>query len=80
MKPYLAPKTTEQFPIAAKQQNESNGKEAEFTSPNIARLAAMNPQAIRYFYYLDDVEFTPQLEQPTIAIGLIRKLLPLLEP
>jgi hypothetical protein len=52
----MAPKTTEQFPIAAKQQNGSNGKEAEFTSPNIVRLAAMNPQAIRYFYYLDDME------------------------
>jgi hypothetical protein len=38
----------------------------------------MNPQAIRYFYYLDDVGFTPQLEQPAVTIGLIRKLLPLL--
>jgi hypothetical protein len=52
----MTPKTTEQFPIAAKQQNGSNGKEAEFTSPNMVRLAAMNPQAIRYFYYLDDMD------------------------
>ena len=56
------------------------GKGSEFTSPNIGRqLAEMNPQAIRQFYYLDDVGFTPQLEQPAVTIGLIRKLLPLLE-
>jgi hypothetical protein len=39
----------------------------------------MNPQAIRRFYYLDDVGFTPQLEQPAVTIGLIRQILPLLE-
>jgi pimeloyl-ACP methyl ester carboxylesterase len=56
------------------------GKGSEFTSPNMGRqLAEMNPQAIRQFYYLDDVGFTPQLEQPAVTIGLIRKLLPLLE-
>jgi pimeloyl-ACP methyl ester carboxylesterase len=56
------------------------GKGSEFTSPNMGRqLVEMNPQAIRQFYYLDDVGFTPQLEQPAVTIGLIRKLLPLLE-
>ncbi|MGB5635677.1 MAG: alpha/beta hydrolase [Waterburya sp.] len=56
------------------------GKGSEFTKPGVGRqLAEMNPQAIRQFYYLDDVGFTPQLEQPAVTIGLIRKLLPLLE-
>ena len=56
------------------------GKGSEFTKPDVGRqLAEMNPQAIRQFYYLDDVGFTPQLEQPAVTIGLIRKLLPLLE-
>ena len=56
------------------------GKGSEFTSPDIGRkLTAMNPQAIRRFYYLDDVGFTPQLEQPAVTIGLIRQILPLLE-
>ena len=56
------------------------GKGAEFTSPDIGRrLAEMNPQAIRAFYQLDDVGFTPQLELPAVTIGLIRKFLPLLE-
>ncbi|MBE9136454.1 alpha/beta hydrolase [Nodosilinea sp. LEGE 07088] len=55
------------------------GKGSEFTHPSVGRrLAEMNPQAIRYVYYLDDVGFTPQLEQPAVTIGLIRKLLPLL--
>ena len=56
------------------------GKGAEFTSPEIGRrLAEMNPEAIRAFYQLDDVGFTPQLELPAVTIGLIRKFLPLLE-
>jgi pimeloyl-ACP methyl ester carboxylesterase len=55
------------------------GKGSEFTRPSVGRrLAEMNPQAIRHVYYLDDVGFTPQLEQPAVTIGLIRKLLPLL--
>ena len=55
------------------------GRESEFTSPAAGRkLAEMNPQAVRHFYYLDDVGFTPQLEQPAVTIGLIRKVLPLL--
>lgn len=56
------------------------GKGSEFTSPDVGRqLVEMNPQAIRHFYYLDDVGFTPQLEQPAVTIGLIRQLLRLLE-
>lgn len=56
------------------------GKGAEFTDPEIGcRLAEMNPQAIRIFYQLEDVGFTPQLELPGVTIGLIRKFLPLLE-
>ncbi len=56
------------------------GKGSQFTSPEMGRqLAAMNPQVIRRFYYLDDVGFTPQLEQPAVTIGLIRQILPLLE-
>jgi pimeloyl-ACP methyl ester carboxylesterase len=56
------------------------GKGTEFTQPSLGRrLAEMNPQAIRHFEYLDDVGYTPQLEQPAVTIGLIRKLLPLLE-
>jgi pimeloyl-ACP methyl ester carboxylesterase len=53
------------------------GKGSEFTRPSVGhQLAEMNPQTIRHFYYLDDVGFTPQLEQPAVMIGLIRKLLP----
>mgnify|MGYP001796545607 CR=1 FL=1 len=56
------------------------GNGSEFTSPDIGhKLAEMNPQAIRRFYYLDDVGFTRQLEQPAVTIGLIRQILPLLE-
>ena len=56
------------------------GRESEFTSPEIGRrLAEINPQAIRIFYHLDDVGFTPQLELPSVTIGLIRKFLPLLD-
>lgn len=55
------------------------GRESEFTGPSIGRrLAEMNPHAIRFFYYLDDVGFTPQLELPSVTIGIIRKFLPLL--
>jgi pimeloyl-ACP methyl ester carboxylesterase len=57
------------------------GQGSEFTSPELGRrLAAINPEAVRYFYQLDDVGFTPQLEQPAVTIGLIRQLLPLLQP
>jgi pimeloyl-ACP methyl ester carboxylesterase len=56
------------------------GQGSEFTGPEVGRrLAEMNPQAIRIFYQLDDVGFTPQLELPGVTVGLIRKFLPLLE-
>jgi pimeloyl-ACP methyl ester carboxylesterase len=52
------------------------GKGSKLTKPDVGRrLAEMNPQAIRNFYYLSDVGLTPQLEQPAITIGLIRKSL-----
>jgi pimeloyl-ACP methyl ester carboxylesterase len=55
------------------------GAGSEFTGPEIGRrLADMNPQAIRTFYRLEDVGFTPQLELPAVMIGLIHKFLPLL--
>jgi pimeloyl-ACP methyl ester carboxylesterase len=57
------------------------GEGAEFTSPEVGRrLAEMNPQAIRYFYTLEGIGLTPQLEIPAVMIGLIRKFLPLLNP
>ncbi|MBE9158064.1 alpha/beta hydrolase [Nodosilinea sp. LEGE 06152] len=56
------------------------GRGSEFTGPEIGhRLQEMNPQAIRIFYQLDDVGFTPQLELPSVTVGLIRKFLPQLE-
>ncbi|KAM3105144.1 alpha/beta fold hydrolase [Phormidesmis sp. 146-33] len=56
------------------------GQRTEYTSPEIGRrLSEMNPQAIRIFYYLDDVGLTPQLELPAVTIGLIQKFLPLLD-
>jgi pimeloyl-ACP methyl ester carboxylesterase len=56
------------------------GQKSEFTGPEVGRrLADMNPQAIRIFYHLDDVGFTPQLELPGVTVGLIRKYLPVLE-
>ncbi|PSN14891.1 alpha/beta hydrolase [filamentous cyanobacterium CCT1] len=56
------------------------GRGSEFTGPEIGRrLQSMNPKAIRIFYQLDDVGFTPQLELPGVTIGLIRKFLPQLE-
>lgn len=57
------------------------GKESEFTGPDIGRrFAEMNPDAIRIFYQLNDVGFTPQLELPGVTIGLIRKFLSQLAP
>ncbi|MEC4813112.1 MAG: alpha/beta hydrolase [Scytonema sp. PMC 1069.18] len=56
------------------------GQKSEYTGPDVGRrLATMNPQAVRIFYHLDDVGFTPQLELPAVTIGLIRKFIPLLE-
>ncbi len=56
------------------------GQKSKFTGPEIGqRLAEMNPVAIRFFQQLPDVGLTPQLEQPAVTIGLIRKFLPLLQ-
>ncbi|MCU0518016.1 MAG: alpha/beta hydrolase [Oscillatoria sp. Prado101] len=57
------------------------GQQSEFTGPEIGkRLAALNPQAIRYFQQLDDVGLTPQLELPAVTAGLVRRFLTLLSP
>jgi pimeloyl-ACP methyl ester carboxylesterase len=56
------------------------GQKTEYTSPELGRrFAQLNPTAIRAFEYLDDTRLTPHLELPAIAIGLIRKFLPLLQ-
>jgi haloalkane dehalogenase len=56
------------------------GQKSEFTGPEIGRrLAQLNPQAIRVFQQLDDVGLTPQLELPAVTIGLIRRLITLLD-
>ena len=56
------------------------GQASEYTGPKVGhRLQEMNPQAVRIMYQLEDVGFTPQLELPSVTIGLIRKFLPLLE-
>jgi pimeloyl-ACP methyl ester carboxylesterase len=56
-----------------------SGRASEFTNPDTGRrLAELNPDAIRAFYYLDDVGFTPQLELPAVTVGLIRKFMLLL--
>lgn len=56
------------------------GRASEFTGPEVGRrLAEMNPDAIRIFYQLDDVGFTPQLELPAVMIGLIRQFKPMLD-
>ena len=52
----------------------------DFTEPELGRrLAELNPKAVRIFYQLDDVGYTPQLELPGVTVGLIRKFLPMLE-
>jgi pimeloyl-ACP methyl ester carboxylesterase len=56
------------------------GQKTEYTSPDLGRrFAEMNPIAIRAFEYLDDTKLTPHLELPAMAIGLIRKFLPMLQ-
>ncbi|AUT03528.1 alpha/beta hydrolase [Nostoc sp. CENA543] len=55
------------------------GQKSQFTGPDIGRrLAEKNPQAIRAFQPLEDVGLTPQLELPSVTIGLIRRFLALL--
>lgn len=56
------------------------GEKSQFTGPEIGkRLAAMNPQAVRFFQQLDNVGLTPQLELPAVTTGLIRHFLSLLQ-
>ncbi|MGF1497469.1 MAG: alpha/beta fold hydrolase [Elainellaceae cyanobacterium] len=56
------------------------GKPSEYTGPEVGRrLAEMNPNAIRIFFQLDEVGFTPQLELPAVTVGLVRKFMPELE-
>jgi pimeloyl-ACP methyl ester carboxylesterase len=56
------------------------GQASEYTGPEIGyRLQALNPQAIRIMYQLNNVGFTPQLELPAVTIGLIQQFLPQLE-
>ncbi len=55
------------------------GMPTEYTSPELGqRFAKLNPSAIRAFQSVDDTRLTPHLELPAVAIGLIRKFLPLL--
>ncbi|MEM1366798.1 MAG: alpha/beta hydrolase [Cyanobacteria bacterium P01_H01_bin.15] len=55
------------------------GENAQLTSVQLGeRLASLNPQAIKCFDKLPNVGLTPQLEQPALTIGLIRKYLKLL--
>ncbi len=52
------------------------GQKTEFTSPEIGRkLAALNPDSIKFFLEIEDVGLTPQLELPGVTIGLIKKFL-----
>lgn len=55
------------------------GQKSQFTGPEIGkRLAAMNPEFVKFFIEIDEVGLTPQLELPGVTIGLIRKYLKLL--
>ncbi|NJN87058.1 MAG: alpha/beta hydrolase [Leptolyngbyaceae cyanobacterium SL_7_1] len=52
------------------------GQKSQFTGPEIGqRLARENPQAIQALQILDDVGLTPQLELPSVTIGLIRQFI-----
>lgn len=52
------------------------GEQAQFTDVQTgARLAALNPDAIRTFVRLPNTGLTPQLEWPAVTIGLIKQAL-----
>lgn len=52
------------------------GEAAQFTEVALGRrLAALNPDAIQSFDTLPGVGLTPQLEQPGVTIGLLRRYL-----
>ena len=55
------------------------GEKAQFTELALGkRLVALNPQAIKHFEVIANVGLTPQLEQPSVAIALIRQALKIL--
>ena len=55
------------------------GQESRFTEVGLGqRLVALNSQAIKHFEIIPNVGLTPQLEQPSITIGFIRKALTIL--
>lgn len=57
------------------------GSAAQFTDVELGkRLVALNPSAIKHFEVIDNVGLTPQLEQPSVTIALIRKALKMLNP
>jgi pimeloyl-ACP methyl ester carboxylesterase len=52
------------------------GKQSQFTGPEIGRrLAALNPETVKFFVELKDAGLTPQLELPAVTIAWIRKFL-----
>lgn len=56
------------------------GQKSQFTGPDIGRrLAALNPTAIKIFQEIENVGLTPQLELPSVTIGLIRQYLLMFE-
>lgn len=55
------------------------GKQSQFTGPEIGRrLAALNPETVKFFVELKDAGLTPQLELPAVTIAWIRKFLQVL--
>lgn len=57
------------------------GEQAALTPLDLGRrLAALNPEAVRWFQSLPGVGLTPQLEAPAITIALIRRALQHLTP
>jgi pimeloyl-ACP methyl ester carboxylesterase len=52
------------------------GDQAQFTDVELGqRLVALNPTAIQHFEVIQNVGLTPQLEQPSLTIALLRKYL-----
>ncbi|MEO1146114.1 MAG: alpha/beta hydrolase, partial [Cyanobacteria bacterium J06638_22] len=52
------------------------GRQSQFTSVELGqRLATLNPQAIRSFDIIEEAGLTPQLEQPAVLIGQMRRTL-----
>ena len=52
------------------------GRQSQFTEVELGqRLAALSPDAVKFFEIVEEVGLTPQLERPEMAISLIRKAL-----